>query len=529
MKYKNIAAAALILFMAGCVKDSFNLNKLKKTEYNPTVAAPLVFTSLTLDQILKQNESDLINVDGDGFISLIYRSSLFSSTAEDLIIISDQSYSQAVSPGLGPAPLPNGNTLNYPETQTLTFAAAPNQLDSIMLKGGSLDITSNSGFDAELDIIMTIPGATIGGIPFSQTINIAANSSDNSSFSLSNYKFDLTNGGTNTNEFQVVFDLTLTGNGGTINTTDQLDIDLTISNLQFSKLFGVVDISNIAPQEDTVAITLFNSASGIGDFTIFNPEVRLYTENSFGTTIEASFNRMEGINTISGVTYDLSVSGTLPAPWTISGPTYSQMGQTIDDSLIINGSDIVDMINDQPKFFIYDIGAATPSAASQLFVLDTSSIKFDAEIELPMHGTIKNFTMIDTVGLDLGMDAVVDLTLTTRIRNGFPLEFDITFYSLEWDDVNKVYNLTDSAYTGSNILVAESGAIDGNGRVTTQVETQTDIVMNETQTRNFANASRMIIKAVASTSNNGTTNVKFYNDYELEFKIGAIAEVLTEF
>jgi hypothetical protein len=146
-----------------------------------------------------------------------------------------------------------------------------------------------------------------------------------------------------------------------------------------------------------------------------------------------------------------------------------------------------------------------------------------------MHGTIKNFTMIDTVGLDLGMDAVVNLTLTTRIRNGFPLEFDITFYSLEWDDVNNVYNLTDSAYTGSNILVAESGSIDGSGRVTAKVETQTDIVMNETQTRNFANASRMIIKAVASTSNNGTTNVKFYNDYELEFKIGAIAEVLTEF
>ena len=285
----------------------------------------------------------------------------------------------------------------------------------------------------------------------------------------------------------------------------------------------------ISPQEDTVAITLFNSASGIGDFTIFNPEVRLYTENSFGTTIEASFNRMEGINTISGITYDLSVSGTLPAPWTISGPTLSQMGQTIDDSLIISGSDIVDMINDQPKFFVYDIGASTPSAASQIFVLDTSSIKFDAEIELPMHGTIKNFTMIDTVGLDLGMDAVVNLTLTTRIRNGFPLEFDITFYSLEWDNVNNVYNLTDSAYTGSNILVAESGSIDGSGRVTAKVETQTDIVMNETQTRNFANASSMIIKAVASTSNNGTTNVKFYNDYELEFKIGAIAEVLTEF
>ena len=529
MKYKHIAAAALILFIAGCVKDSFKLDKLKKTVYSPTVAGPLVFTSLTLDKILKQNESDLINVDGDGFISLIYRSSLFSSTAEDLILISDQSYSQTISPGLGPVPLPNGNTLNYPENQTLTFAAAPNQLDSIILKGGSLDITANSGFDATLDIVMTIPGATIGGIPFSQTINIAANSSDNSSFSLSNYKFDLTNGGTTTNEFQVVFDLTLTGNGGTINASDQLDIDLTISNLQFSKLFGVVDISNIAPQEDTVAITLFNSASGIGDFTLFNPQVRLYTENSFGTTIEASFNRMEGINTISGVTYDLSASGILPSPWTISGPTLSQMGQTIDDSLIIAGSDIVNMINDQPKFFIYDIGASTPSVASQIFVLDTSSIKFDAEIELPMHGTIDNFTMIDTVGLDLGLDAIVNLTLRTRVRNGFPLEFDITFYSLDWDNVNNVYVLTDSAYTGSNILVAESGLIDGSGRVTAQVESETDILLDEFQTRNFANANKMIIKAVASTTNNGTTNVKFYNDYELEFKIGAIAEVSTEF
>ncbi|MBL4624106.1 MAG: hypothetical protein JKY42_03055 [Flavobacteriales bacterium] len=529
MKYKTLLAAALIIFMAGCVKDSFNLNKLKKTTYNPTVAAPLVFTTLSLEQMLKQNESDLIHVDQDGFIRLIYRSSLFSSTAEDLISIPDQNYNQTVLPGIGPITLPAGNTQTYSETQTMLFAAAPNQLDSIILKGGTLGIISTSGFDATLDIVMTIPGATIAGVPFSQTISIAPNSNTISSFSLAGYKFDLTNGGTTTNEFQVVFDLTLTGNGNVINTTDQLDIDLTISNMLFSKLFGVIDISNIAPQEDTVAITLFNAASGIGDFTIVDPQVRLYTENSFGTTIEATFNKMEGINTISGTTYDLSTSGSLPSPWSITGPTYSQMGQTITDSLIITGTDVVDMINDQPKYFVYDIGASTPAAASQIFVLDTSKIKFDAEIELPMHGTIKNFTMIDTVGLDLGLDNVVSLTLTTRIRNGFPLEFDITFYALEWDTINFVYNLTDSAYTGGNILIAESGVLDGNGRVTSKLETETDIILDEFQTRNFANAGRMIIKAVASTTNNGTTNVKFYSDYELEFKIGAIAEILTEF
>ncbi|MBL4653607.1 MAG: hypothetical protein JKY53_12215 [Flavobacteriales bacterium] len=526
MKYKFLAVFAVIGLMVGCVKDSFNFDKLKKSKYNPTVAAPLIFTSLSLAEMLKLTDSDLIQVDDDGFISLVYRSTLFSSTAEDLISIPDQSYNQTVSPGIGPIILSNGVTQTYSETQTMTFAAAPNQLDSIILKNGTLDIVSTSGFDANLDIVMTIPSVTIGGTPFSQTISISPNSSTNSSFSLAGYKFDLTNGGSTTNEFVVTFDLTLTGNGGTINSADQLDIDLTMSNMLFSKIFGVIDISNIAPTEDTVAISLFNAATGVGDFSIVAPQVRLYTQNSFGTTIEANFNRMEGINTNSGVTYDLSSSGSIPSPWSITGPTYSQMGQTIEDSLVITGTDVVAMINDQPKFFVYDINASTPSATSKIFALDTSKIEFDAEIELPMHGTIKNFTLIDTVGLDLGMDNVVDIILTSRMRNGFPIEFDITFYSLEWD--GSTYILTDSAYTENSALVAASGVLV-NGRVTEKTETEVDIHLNKSQTKNFSNATSMIIKAIASTTDNGTTNVKFYSDYELEFKIGAVAEILTEF
>ncbi len=294
----------------------------------------------------------------------------------------------------------------------------------------------------------------------------------------------------------------------------------------FQKLFGVVDLTNIAPEEDTVGITLFNGASGLGNFTLVDPKVKLYTKNSFGASLEANFLRMDGINTISGTTYDLISSGALPSPWTINGPTISQIGQTVEDSLVITGTEIINMINDQPKFFIYDVNAGAQAGGGQIFVLDTSKIEFDAEVNIPLHGTVKNFTLIDTLGLDLGMDAVVNLTLTSRIRNGFPIEFDVTFYALEWDGTNLI--LTDSAYTGASTLLAESGVLS-NGRVIEMSETETDIVLDDSQTRNFSNASQMIIKAVASTANNGATNVKFYSDYNLEVKVGAIAEIKTEF
>lgn len=525
MKKKFLFAAFALALLGGCVKDSFKFDKLKKSKYEPTVAAPLVFTTFKLADIIKQNESDLIHIDSEGFISLIYKSTLYSSTAEEMILLPNQTYNQTVAPGIS-GTIANGNTQTYSETQTLTFSASPNQLDTMILKSGSLNINVSSDFNADIDILLTIPEATLNGVAFSQTINVSAFGTGSGNYSLAGYTFDLTKNGTTTNEFDVDYQLTLTGNGGTINASDQLNIDIELLNLNFSKLFGILDISNATPEEDTVEITLFNSAAGLGQFSIVDPMVRLYSHNSLGSTVEATFNRMEGINTISGQTYDLATSGSLPPVWTINGPSYSQIGESIDDSLIINGTDVIDMINDQPKYFVYDISASTPASNPQIFALDTSRITFDAEVELPMHGSMNQFTIIDTVGLDLGMDAVKSLILTSRIRNGFPVEFDITFYTLEWQGISLV--LTDSAYTSTDLLAA-SGVLDSDGRVSEKTETLANLELDESTTDNFASANYMIIKAVASTTNNGNTTVKFYDDYELEIKVGAIVEVSTEF
>ncbi len=115
----------------------------------------------------------------------------------------------------------------------MTFGAAPNQLDSMVIKSGTLDFNFTSSFNADLDILMTIPGATSNGVAFSQTISVAPNSTANSSINLSGYTFDLTKGGTTVNEFDVDFSLTITGNGGAINSTDQLSVDLNIGSLCF--------------------------------------------------------------------------------------------------------------------------------------------------------------------------------------------------------------------------------------------------------------------------------------------------------
>src|SRR3954471_1592093 len=92
IRITSVFALVLIIFMvSSCIKDNFEFDKLAQTEWNPSLAAPLVHSSLSVQDILTKNDkSGVISVDSNHFCSIVYEGNLFSILASDLVKMPDQ-------------------------------------------------------------------------------------------------------------------------------------------------------------------------------------------------------------------------------------------------------------------------------------------------------------------------------------------------------------------------------------------------------------------------------------------------------
>src|SRR4249919_2572008 len=64
---------ALILAFQGCVKDDLDFKKLEHTNYSPELAVPLAYSSLSIQDLMKnENDSGILVIDQNNFCTLIY-------------------------------------------------------------------------------------------------------------------------------------------------------------------------------------------------------------------------------------------------------------------------------------------------------------------------------------------------------------------------------------------------------------------------------------------------------------------------
>ena len=145
----------------------------------------------------------------------------------------------------------------------------------------------------------------------------------------------------------------------------------------------------------------------------------------------------------------------------------------------------------------------------------------DIHVELPFYGTADNFRIKDTVPFSYSdLDHVEEFTLRMDLENGFPLET-----SLQLIFVDESMNALDTLFIPGEVVIP-SGIVDaGTGRVLIPGKKIHDHVFQRSRIEKILSAKDIIVVAAASTFNNGNSNVKIYNDYQLKIKIGAIAKM----
>ncbi|TAL61584.1 MAG: hypothetical protein EPN85_04515 [Bacteroidetes bacterium] len=528
--------ASLVLFLPSCKKDVFDSDQLAEGVYAPTWALPVIYSDLSLqDMITHGDKNGVISIGPDKFCTLIYKGLLFSLPASSVVQLPNQSqpgYSVSLS-ATEIAALQAAGTVTTTYTQTITFSPGINnpEIDSIVFKAGSFDMLLNSSFTFSGQVKMTIPSLKLNGIPFSNTLsfpyvgNVPVNASGK--YPLAGYKMDLTKGGTTFNQFDVVYQVTLSGSGTPPTTSDNVFLFQSFTGMQYSYLFGYLGQVALSPDQDTVNLSIFKNALGNGTYTLVDPSVFVALSNSFGFPISASISQLDGFNPPSNV-YPITGS---PSPLPINSPNFTQIGQTLAGSysLTSTNSNIVSVINNTPKKIIYKINSqSNPAGPShQNFITDSSRFRVDMQVNLPFWGTAQDFSMEDTI--DFKMDSALAENVEYLLfhiynKNGFPIDVDMQAYLIDSNYV-KVDSLINP-----NQLILKSAAINtATGMVTTPTEKILDITVDNARLQKWKNVEQIILRSTAATTNQAASDVKLYSYYNIIAKLGVKAKLKVKF
>lgn len=535
-----LAATTVITGITSCVKDNFDLDKLTSTEYSPNLAVPLVYSSLSIADLLKNSEdaSNLIQVDNTSFCTLVYRSNLISLTADELIQIPNNT-APPINAALSSSQISafgiNG-TIVVPFTQSVNFDTGTNgpKIDSALFKAGKIGISLSSTFQYSGQIKITIPAAVKNGVVFQEVVPFTYSGSTPvvsiDSFDLAGYKFNMTNGGITFNQFAVDAEVTLSGTGNPITTGDQVTINMSLNNLKFSRIYGDIGQMAVAPGLDTVDISLFKNVLGSANFSLVDPRIKVIITNSYGVPIQASLSQFDAY-TPGGSLY--AITG-FPNPLPVQSPSFSQIGWALADSFQLDNSNsnIATVINNTPKYLIYNLNTLTnPSGGTthNNFVLDTSRLNLDLEVNLPLWGKASNFVLQDTVPFELG-NTLPEQVESAKIRafnsNGFPFDVDMQIYFAD-----SLYNVLDSLVSPPQLILASALVNSSTGMVTAPTTKTYDATLTKARLDYLTanNAKYLLVKAKAATANSGATNVKIYSYYKLDFKLGLQVQVRTKF
>lgn len=522
-----LIAVIVISTMQSCVKDNFQFDKIAEVQWDPNVAAPLVYASLSIKDMLDNSGGQAYVVEaGDKSLTIVYNDTVVSIDASSLVKLPEQSFQHTIAAGAAlPTPFSSG-TFTVTSNQTVPFISGTNGplIDSMTLKAGILVFLFNSDLSNSGSIKITIPKVKKNGVAFSQTLplnysgSLPATASGN--FDATGYNFDMTSGGAPYNQFIVKYDVALTGSAIAPVNTDNIDVTFSMNSLEFSKIFGDIGTQNLSLPSDTIDLSMFTTATGAASFTLVDPRIKVTIANSYGIPIDARLTNFDGYN--AGVNY-YPITG-FPNPLPILSPNLTQVGQVLVDSFKLDNtnSNIATLLNNTPKQIVYKLDAYTNvgGPTQNNFILDTSRFQMDLAIELPLYGTAKNFVLVDSIPFDFSdtefvPDEVESGLIRTYNSNGFPIDIDMQVYF-----VDSLYVTLDSLVSPNQILLKSGTVNPATGRVTSAKETIFDATVNKARLLKIKNAKNIIIKAKASTTNSGTTNVKIYSDYTLGFKLG---------
>ncbi len=530
-----ILVALLIFFIpVSCVKN-YDMDKLSdEVEWAPDFMGPVIKASLSLEEIIKEYDTEGYTFTDDEFlIHFTYSDSLISEVASDLVTIKTQNFLQIYidSEITTPEFLGSGvgDTLTYNKVKNFKFAIENGgKLDSIYLKQGDLNLSVTSQFHHLGILTITSDYIVNGGVPFEEVVQI---SSADGSFSMNKlidvagYDLYFDNSQPDTTLLPVNFELKLINSGAPINAGETCEITMDFSNLDFFAAFGYIGDYQFLSDSGEINLEFFEEFPE-GNIRFENPQFIFNIRNSFGVPIQGELFNLSGTSTESGQMVDIAFDPGY-MPFTIEAPSLTEIGQSKFTVFTVSGenSNIADAIEIKPDLVTYGVRAsADPGSASERnhFVLDTSRIDVDYEVVVPLWLSASGLSFEeDSLDFDFEedfgdvSDHINSLTFRVEVDNWLPLDVDLQVYFLD-----ELYTLVDSLFDSpERILGSDPESLDADGRITSPENKVTEIVFEKEDLDRLQPAKYMKLSADLATTDQGQPPVKIYSYYTIDFKL----------
>ncbi len=530
-------------FFTSCTKNTYDFNKFASNQWDPEFATALVTGTVGINNINLTDANSYLQIYDDSSMSFIFQKSITTFHTSDFIPALTSTptvFTRSLSPTeqLALTLAPSGATFTTTGIQTINLSTAqanPMNIDTIVLKTGTLILKVQNTFSDSCSITATIPGIKSNGVSISKVIPVAPSSSTTVSFDLSNLVIDMSNGGTTSNylelDYGISFIKTSPLTTGTVSFTTQ------VNNPTFKTIYGDVLQQNFfTAKVDSVPLNIFKYAQAAGSLSLSDAVVKLFFRNSFGVPISFVFNQLNGTDANNNK-FSLNTAGITPSPFIIDGAT--QLGVSTHDTLTMNKNNppsngallnIPQFFSKLPISFYPQFSSVSNPGSSSVqhynFIQDTSSGSIDAQIQIPLNVKLNNYLTKDTFDYNIGsVQNIQSLTLRTYFNNGFPIGINAF---LEFKDVNykTIFTLGSNQLTDSTKQLLAPAIIDPNtGMVISKTATTTDFELDSTAVANLSKVKKVVFTGSVYSAGYGKQYAKIYHNYTIDVKLGAKAKL----
>jgi hypothetical protein len=530
---KNFLALLILLgLVSACNLSYFEDAELGDFVWDPSLAVPIGEITYSIDDLFEElNDTGAeIGPNDENIITVSYRETLQSQTAESFLSILDQNFSGSLDAGVDVVNPGVSTTVTVSRTFEYDISQRnQEEYDSILFSSGQFDITLTSELDADLDFRMRIFSlenkATDNPMTFTGSLT-PATPVFTGTRSLANFDgsfhFDA-DGDPVSNKvvFELEYDITVEP-GSSVSSTDGVSFDVLLSNAQFEQVYGDVGTQALNVNFEVVNLDFFKDFDA-GGIRFSEPSLNFVFDNGFGFPLGIDFQNISAIAS-DGAIIPLSGSATA-APTIVEAPDVEDIGtiETTDFVLNSTNSNIADLLEIQPNKVIMEIRAETnPAGAPDQynFVDINSLLDVSVQVDLPLIANIDDLVAEETVDFNNGTDLEEAKSVMLRVitENELPLGGEIELQFL--DASNNI------VFTVSERPVFTAAPIASGDRTTEVAVTTVDVQFTESDIRAIENATRInVMVRLATTDASSGNAVKFFSDYELKIKLAAQADI----
>jgi len=499
------------------MKD-YEFDKLKLADWNPQMAAPLVSSTLTMDDLLENSEGYIFENPSNGLIYLVYDSKVSTGVIDDYLIVPDQ-FLNTEETFMMPPLLPGDSfvlVFSHPYEMNLPGGE---RLDSLRMDG-LFNLQVQSGITHSGRIEVELPFLLRNGKPVTLTLDHNYTGSlpvlINQQIDLSECVLVTATQGSTSNVLEPKYKIVLYGDNNTGIGPFTINMGESLTDIDFTSAFG--QLGNREEElSDTLLIDAFSQVD-FGNVAIDSVILRLLVRNSFGLPVLIVPQAIWGYSPAS-FPYKFYVDD-LATQYNIAAPVLAGIGQFAETRHTIRSASLASVLNQSPrKLYYHFVGQINPPPSTGYnFILDTSRVDLDVQVEIPLSGRVGGLVLHDTV--DFSMEDVEELQsagFRVHIENNFPLEAEFQAYMLDESGL-----VVDSLFSGYSLVIA-SGTLGPTPelRILSPGTRTTDVLFSGTRRDHLLQTSKLVLKGRLKTT--GGNRVKVYGDAWLKVRIGANA------